>query len=95
MSLCTAIYDDCREQVEMEGEIELWDVSSLSTALHERVTESDTERETVLSAIPLSIPSFLSPILRFVKENDRSRALWEWQVERANRDNSSHRSDFV
>ena len=79
----------------MEGEIELWDISSLSTALHESVTESVTERETVLSAIPLSIPSFLSPILRFVKENDRSRALWEWQVERANRDNSSHRSDFV
>ena len=79
----------------MEGEIELWDVSSLSTALHESVTESDTERETVLSAIPLSIPSFLSPILRFVKENDRSRALCEWQVECVNRDNSSHRSDFV
>ena len=41
--------------------MELWYSSSLSTALHERVTESVTERETVLSAIPLSIPSFLSP----------------------------------
>ena len=57
--------------------------------------KNDKETEVLLSANPVSIPSLLSFMLQFVKGNDLSRALSEFQMACANKDNSLYRCDFV